>query len=295
MRDLELSVTICSWNTAGELRKCLQSLEKVRDEARFEVIVVENNSRDESAEMVRDEFPWVRLFIMPWNLGFTGGHNLAIMNRRAPHVLLLNSDTEVHPGVFRRVLDYHAEHPEVGIIGPRILNPDGSLQYSCRRFPNPVAAMFRNTFLGRLFPHNKYSRDYLMADELHDHPMDVDWVSGAAIFGSFELLKTVGPLDNRYFMFCEDIDWCWRAWKSGFKVVYLPSGVITHAMHKSTDKAPNRMIGGHHRAMFRFYVKNIVPGIHPVLRWPAIVFAGAALTARAGVFIVQNKVRKSLR
>lgn len=292
MPDLELSVTICSWNTRDDLRACLKSLEAVLGEAELEVIVIENNSADDSAEMVAQEFPWVRLFIMPWNLGFTGGHNLAMTNRRAPHVLLLNSDTVVHAGAFRTILDYVKDKPDLGILGPRILNPDGTLQYSCRRFPNPVAAMFRNTILGKLFPGNKFTREYLMMEDAHTQPKEVDWVSGAALFASKALLDKVGPLDNKYFMFCEDMDWCWRAWKAGFKVVYLPTATITHAMHRSTDKAPNRMIGGHHRGMYRFYAKNIVPTLPVIWRPLAIAFSAAALSSRAALFIVKNKLDK---
>lgn len=295
MQDLELSVTICSWNTKEDLFKCLESLHAIRDEARFEVVVVDNNSADGSPLMVRENFPWVRLYVMNRNYGFTGGQNWALAHRKAPHALLLNSDTVVHPGAFRKLLDYAYKHPDVGIIGPRLLNPDGTLQFSCRRFPNPVAALFRNTPIGKLFPNNRFSREYLMMDMAHDKPAEVDWVSGAAQFGRLELIQKIGLLDDKYFMFCEDIDWCWRCWKAGYKVVYLPESVITHAVGKSTDKAPNRMIGGHHRSMYRFYAKNVVPDMAAWKRPFARGFAASTLGLRASVFIVKNKFDKLVR
>lgn len=290
MPDFDLSVTICSWNTQDDLRACLQSLEAVQNEASFETIVVENDSEDGSAEMVRDEFPWVVLMDQSVNLGFTRGQNLALRNRKGRHAFLLNSDAAVHPGAIRTMLDFIERRPDVGIVGPKVLNPDGSLQMSCRKFPNPVAALFRSTFVGRLFPKNRFTRDYLMADWGHDAERDVDWVSGCAMLATERLIDSIGILDEDYVMFCEDVDWCWRAWKAGFKVTYVPTATVTHAIGRSTDKAPNRMIGRFHLSMFRFYKKNMIPE-RPLL-WRPFALAGAAfgLTLRASLFITKNKI-----
>ena len=290
MQDLELSVTICSWNTQGDLRQCLASLEAVRDELPFEVLVVDNCSEDGSADMVEREFPWVRLFRMSTNLGFTRGHNLLLAERCAPHALLLNSDTIVHPGALKTLLSFIQENPEAGIIGPKLLNPDGSLQFSCRRFPNPMAALFRNTPIGKLFPKNRFTRDYLMQDWRHDQVREVDWVSGAAFLARKELMDKIGFLDSNFFMFCEDVDWCWRTWKAGFKVFYVPQAVITHAIGRSTDKAPNRMIGGFHKSMLRFYSKNMLPERAAILRPLYYGVAASCLGARACLFIAKNRI-----
>lgn len=295
MPDLELSILICSWNTLEDTRACLQSLEAARNEANFEVIVVDNNSADGSPQMIETEFPWVRLYKMSENLGFTGGNNFALTNRHARNAMLLNSDTIVHPGAIRRLMEYHRENPDVGMIGPKLLNPDGSIQYSCRRFPNPVAALFRNTPIGKLFPNNRFTRDYLMEDFSHNETIDVDWVSGAALFASGEVLDKIGYLDPAYFMYCEDVDWCWRCHEAGFPVRYLHDAVITHAIGRSTDKAPNRMIGRFHRSMFRFYAKNQVPQLPFLIRPLALFYAAFALASRAGVFILKNKVDKLKR
>lgn len=290
MPDFKLSVTICSWNTLQDTRDCLASLERERDGDLFEVIVVDNNSEDGSAEMVEAEFPWVRLFKMSRNLGFTGGQNLAISERKGFHAFLLNSDTVVFPGAIASLNQYLEAHTEVGIVGPKLLNPDGSLQMSCRRFPNPVAALFRNTPLGKLFPNNRFTREYLMTDWDHTKSREVDWVSGAALLARGELIERIGLLDPEYFMYCEDVDWCWRAWKADFKVAYFPESVITHAIGHSTDKAPNRMIGRFHRSMFRFFTKNMLPERPLLLRPLAWLGAAIAISLRASLFIAKNKL-----
>jgi GT2 family glycosyltransferase len=265
-------------------------LHAVRDEAEFEVLVVDNNSEDGSAEMVSELFPWVRLFPLAKNLGFTGGHNFLFGERAAPNVFCLNSDTVVHPGAIRTLMEYVRAKPEAGIVGPKLLNPDGSLQYSCRRFPNPVAALFRNTPIGKLFPNNRFTRDYLMQEWDHSTEREVDWVSGAAFVATSALIDQVGVFDPAYFMYCEDVDWCWRAWKANFKVVYLPDAVITHAIGRSTDKAPNRMIGGFHKSMLRFYSKNILSEQPKLVRPLLYYFAAISLGLRAGLFIAKNRL-----
>jgi hypothetical protein len=298
MPDFDLSVTICSWNTLEDTRACLVSLEKIRDEASFEVIVIDNHSRDGSPDMIEKEFPWVRLFRMDQNLGFTGGHNFALEHRKGAHAFLLNSDTVVHPGALRTLLNALDERPETGIIGPKLLNPDGSLQYSCRTFPNPVAALFRNTFLGRLFPKNRFTREYLMQDWDHQSERDVDWVSGAAFIVRDKVIENVGTLDPNYFMYCEDVDWCWRVNKAGWKVTYLPTSVITHAIGRSTDRVANKMILRFHVSMARFYRKNMLSEVTPLLRPLAYGFAVTALFARACLFFAKNgldAVKRRLR
>lgn len=286
--DFDLSVTICSWNTIDDLRACLASLRAVKDEAHFEVVVVDNASEDGSPDMVAAEFPEFRLLRQTKNLGFTGGHNLAIAERRGHDVALLNSDTVVHPGAIRALTAYFKDHPEAGIIGPKLLNPDGSLQFSCRRFPNPVAAAFRNTVLGRIFPNNRYVREYLMQDWPHDLPREVDWLSGAALFARGEVVDKVGVLDDTLFMFCEDVDWCKRTWQAGWKVVYVPQAVITHAIGRSTDRVANKMIVRFHRSMFRYYLKHNVREAFVLWRPFMALVALAALSLRALAFLAKN-------
>ncbi len=298
MPDFDLSITICSWNTLTDLRACLASLRQVANEGSFEVIVIDNASADRSPDMVEEEFPEFTLLRQATNLGFTGGHNVGIERRRGRDVALLNSDTIVHAGAVSKLMSFMADHPEVGIVGPKLLNPDGTLQYSCRKFPNPVAAAFRNTFLGRLFPRNRYVRDYLMQDFDHTRTTEVDWVSGAALFIRGEVVDRIGSLDPEYFMYCEDTDYCKRAWDAGYKVVYLPEAVVTHAIGRSTDRVANKMIVRFHRSMFRFYKKHLIAKYWWPTRPFLLLFACLALSTRAGIFLAKNAfdaVRRRLR
>ena len=295
MKAFDLSICICSWNTREDLMVCLDHLQRARDEANFEVIVVENNSEDGSGGMVRERFPWVRLLQQYKNLGFTGGNNLALKERQGKHALLLNSDAFVHEGAIGALMSDLNANPDVGIFGPKLLNSDGSLQFSCRRFPNPVAALFRNTPLGKLFPKNKFTRDYLMTDWDHSVPREVDWVSGAALLIRDEALEKVGGLDPDFFMFCEDIDLCWRVHDAGFKVMYFPDAVITHKIGSSTSKAPNRMIFRFHRSMLLFYRKHQLREVALPLRPLAYLGAATALTARASLFLVKNQIDRLAR
>ncbi len=288
MPDFDLSITICSWNTIHDLRACLQSLREARDEANFEVVVVDNASHDGSPDMVEKEFPEFRLLRQTVNLGFTGGHNLALRERKGRHAALLNSDTVVHSGAIRELAGYLEAHPEAGVIGPKLLNPDGSLQFSARRWPDPIAAIYRNTFIGKLFPNNSAARDYLMQEWDHNDTREVDWVSGAAMFLREDLIEKTGGLDNTLFMYCEDTDLCRRAWNLDYKVVYLHSAVITHAIGRSTDRVANKMIVRHHRSMFRYYKKHTVKDSFVLFRPGLLVFAAVGLTLRAGAALAKN-------
>lgn len=294
MPDFDLSITICSWNTIGDLRACLQSLREAQSEGNFEVVVVDNASVDGSPDMVAQEFPEFRLLRQSVNLGFTGGHNLALQERKGRHAALLNSDTVVHPGAIARLSEYMVEHPEAGIVGPKLLNPDGSLQFSARRWPDPMAAIYRNTFIGKMFPGNRAARDYLMQDWDHKDTREVDWVSGAAMFLREELLDKIGGLDNALFMYCEDTDICRRAWNAGFKVVYVHDAVITHAIGRSTDRIANKMIVRHHRSMFRYYRKHTVRESSLFWRPFLLIFGAVGLTLRAGAALGKNQ-RDALR
>jgi len=278
-----------------DLRACLKSLEEVKDEASFEVIVVDNASLDGSVDMVQREFPWVRLIRLCYNIGFAGGHNLNFRYAKGRFFMPLNSDTVVHPRAIRNLVEFMKENPSVGISGPKLLNPDGSLQYSCRRFPTPQAALFRNTILGKWFPKNRYAREYLMQDWPHDEVKDVDWVSGAAICVRRELFERLGGFDERFFMYLEDVDLCYRAHQSSYRVVYLPTAVITHAIGRSTDKVANRMIRQFHRSMFLFYRKHYMGKIPFVLR-PFVLFVGwGFLFLRQNSLILRNLYHAMVR
>ena len=254
----KLRVCIVSWNAKDDLRACLRSLETAcENPADLETVVVDNASADGSAAMVAEEFPGVTLHALTENTGFSGGNNVALDGLTAPYALLLNSDAVAHPGSLDALLAFADATPEAGMIGPKVLNPDGSIQYSCRRWPTFAAGMFRNVWLGKLFPNNAGASDYLMQDFDHATTREVDWLSGCALFVRKTCLDAIGTLDAKsFFMYCEDMDWCLRAHQGEWLVVYYPGAVVTHKIGSSSDNAPNRMIWEHSKSMWRLYNKH---------------------------------------
>lgn len=277
----DVRVCIVSWNAKADLRACLSSIAPAATHARVETVVVDNASADGSPNMVAAEFPGVCLIRSATNEGFSGGNNRALTDLSARHALLLNSDATLHSGSLDALVAYADANPDVGIVGPKVLNPNGSIQYSCRRFPTFAAGLFRNVYLGRLFPNNKPAADYLMQDFDHASVRDVDWVSGCALLIRRECLEQIGLLDAAtFFMYCEDMDWCLRAQQAGWRVTYFPGAIVTHAVGRSSDQVAERMIVEHHRSMWRFYQKHrafFAPTIAPALR--PLVPAGIVLRA----------------
>lgn len=283
---MDLTVIILNWNALDWLERSVGSA-LAQDIApwQHEVIFVDNASADGSADFVRERFPDARVMAMDRNLGFAGGNNTAIREARGRYILLLNPDTETHPGAFRALIAFMDAHPDCAIAGPQLLNPDGSLQYSCRRFPTLEAGLFRNTPLGRLFPGNRATRDYMMKDVPHDRAMEVDWVSGAAMCIRRETLDRVGLLDEGYFMYVEDVDLCYRAREVGGEVWYEPEAVVTHAIGQSSDKNPAPMIVAFHRSMFRFFRMHYLGARYPAWLTPIVA---AGLAARAGLTLARS-------
>ena len=253
-----IRVCIVSWNAKNDLRACLRSLPLAAlDPATVETVVVDNASADGSADMVEAEFPNVRLIRLAENTGFSGGNNVALENLTADYAFLLNSDAVCHPGAIDALIAFADRTPDAGLIGPKVLNPDGTIQYSCRRWPTFAAGLFRNVYLGKLFPNNRPAADYLMQDFDHAHTLDVDWLSGCALMIRKKCLDNIGLLDGAtFFMYCEDMDWCKRGHDAGWRVVYAPESVVTHAIGKSSDKAADRMILEHSRSMWKFFQKH---------------------------------------
>ena len=251
-------VIIVSWNAKADLRACLASLaESTADASRVEVVVVDNASSDGSPEMVRNEYPHVDLRETGANLGFSGGNNVALADNRCDYVFLLNSDAMLPKGGLDTLLEWADVTPDAGLIGPKVINPDGTLQFSCRRWPTPQAGLFRNVYLGKLFPQNQPAADYLMRDFDHASPLDVDWLSGCAMLMRRACLEQVGPLDDKtFFMYCEDMDWSLRVHEAGWRVVYAPVIDVIHKIGGSSDQVAERMIIEHSRAMVRFWKKH---------------------------------------
>jgi GT2 family glycosyltransferase len=281
---IDVVIVIVNWNAREDLRVCLHSLLPPKPSPyKYEVWVVDNASEDGSADMVAQRFAHAKLIRNSENVGFSQANNQVINATKSRYVFLLNSDASIHAGAIHTLVQYADAHPEAGIIGPKVLNPDSSLQLSCRRWPSLKAGFFRNTLLGRLFPKNKYARDYLMADMDHNAVSTVDWVSGCAMFIRRDLIDRIGALDERFYMYCEDVDICFRTWMSGSQVVYMPNATVTHAIGRSSDKNADQMIKEFHRSWFELY-KKMSPKSGPLRRSAAY----SGLWLRASVRILRR-------
>ena len=287
---MEISIVIVSYNGRDHLRRCLQSLAAQPPNVEHEVIVVDNDSRDGSAAMVAAEFPDVLLLRLPRNIGFAAGANRGVKEARGEAIAFLNPDSEVAADPFAPLLAYLRGHDDVGIVAPRLLNSDGSLQLSCRRFPTFSVALFnRYSLLTRLFPRNRYSAGYLLSDWNHDSINEVDWVSGACLMIRRSLLEKVGSLDEGYFMYIEDVDLCQRVHRDGCKVVYLPDAAVIHHIGGSSSSIPSRSIIARHRSMWHYYKKY--------LRHNVVLDFGVAggIAARCVYLLAANRLRRALK
>ena len=257
-QTLDLSVVIPSYNTRELMEQALRTVMAASEGLEVEVIVVDNASRDGSAEMVEEEFPDVRLIRNERNRGFAGANNAAFRHARGRHILLLNSDTIVRPDTMRCLVDFLDTHPEAGAAGCKILNPDGTFQHDCRRgFPTPMAAIYKLSGLSRLFPHNprfaRYNLTYLDPDELSE----VDALSGSCMMVRREVFEQVGFLDEAYFMYGEDLDWCYRMRQAGWRIYYVPDTTIIHFRGQSGRAEEMRVQYRKNQAMAIFVRKHM--------------------------------------
>lgn len=255
---MQLSIIIVTYNSARHLPACLKSIGEQLKGVEYEVCVVDNASDDGGGD-APDESAGGRFSVVrnARNLGFSAAVNIGVRNTSGRYVMWLNPDTEVIGGDVRELLRYFEEEPKVGVIGPQVLNSDGSIQLSCRSFPSYSTAFFnRYSLLTRLLPKNRYSRRYLHTDWDHKAVREVDWVSGACLLHRRTMLDEVGELDELFFMYIEDIDFCLRASRAGWKVHYHPALRVLHHIAGSSRQVPFSMIVELHKSIWRYYTKH---------------------------------------
>ena len=254
---MDLSIIIVSYCAAPLLKKCLGSIDRHLGDVDHDVTVVDNASTDSSVELVRSEFPAVALITNDRNLGYATAVNQGLARTRGRYVLWLNPDSEFLDSGMGALLRYLDAHTDVGIVGPQLVDPDGSVQLSSRAFPSYSTAFFhRYALLTRWVPSNPYSRRYLRADADHTQIADVDWVSGACLLHRRVVIDTIGPLDERFFMFCEDVDFCLRARQHGWVVRYHPGMKVQHRIGGSSRTTSYSTVIQRHHSMWRYYAKH---------------------------------------
>jgi GT2 family glycosyltransferase len=227
-----MAVAVTTWQTRDLLRECLES---VRAEGPAEIAVVDNASTDGTAEMVRREFPEVALAVNAENRGNGPACNQAVALCRAPYVLVLNADTRLEPGALRGLARYLDEHPRAGVAGPRLVNPDGSLQASCFPFLGTLRMSVEKSAAGRLLARVPAARArWLLSHGPHDRPRQVPWLLGAALAVRRAAFDAVGGFDPAFFMYTEEVDLCWRLRAAGWEVHFAPVATVVHAGGAST-------------------------------------------------------------
>lgn len=231
---MDLSIVIVNWNTRDLLRDCLDSVWQSLDGIAAEVIIVDNASADGSQEMVRNHFPQARLITNPDNRGFAAANNQGFDLARGRHILLLNSDTVVHGDVLMRSVNYLDSHPDVGMMGCRVLNGDGSTQMTCSRFPTFGNLLLQTLGANRL--EGRFFRRYQMLDWDRDDERAVEVISGCYLMVRAEVIADIGYLDEAFFCYGEETDWCLRCSNAGWRLQFAPVGEITHFGSGSTSK-----------------------------------------------------------
>ncbi|MBE0536857.1 MAG: glycosyltransferase family 2 protein [Phycisphaerae bacterium] len=237
-----LSIIIVSWNVKDDLLRCVASLRDNPPPDPVEQIVVDNASADATVEALRRQYPEVAVIANAENVGFAAACNQGIARAQGDYILLLNPDTIVHPHALDEMAAFLDANPGVGACGPKLLNEDGSVQGSVRRFPTFGAVLYSHTVCRVLGLFRRQHRRWMMKDFTFDQQADVDQLMGAAMMVRRSVIDEVGPLDVDFFMYFEDVDWCYRIKEAGWRIVFVPEAVITHLGGRSSVQAPFRRI-----------------------------------------------------
>ena len=296
-----VSIVIVSWNARYYLMQCLESLTPVVCRYPMEIIVVDNASSDGSAELVENNFPQVRLVRNPANLGFAKANNLGISTSGGRYVCLINSDVKVLPDCISRLVDYCEQHPEVGMVGPRIIGGDGKLQRSCRGFPTLWNMFCRALALDSIFPGGKLFTGYSLSYWSQDCTRPVDILTGCFWLVRREALGRVGLLDESFFMYGEDMDWSRRFWLGGSKLVFVSSAEAIHYGGASSSNSPVRFYIEKQRADLQYWKKHhsrfaaacyfLISCLHLLLRMAG--YSLAVLFSNGARHVYQYKVKRS--
>ena len=249
----DYSFIIVSWNTKTYLRQCLDSIRADSEGLDVEVIVVDNLSSDGSAEMVQEEYPWVVLIRNDTNVGFARANNQAIAISSAKYLCLVNSDVVIHPGCLHQMKDFLDSNPKIGLAGPKVLNADGTLQASCRETPTLRSVLYRAAALDTVFPRSSTFGAHFMTHWGYDDIRDVGILSGCCWFARRVAVEEVGVLNETFFMYAEDMDWCLRFHRGGWSVMFNPAASITHYGGASSSRQQKRFFVEKQRADLKYW------------------------------------------
>jgi hypothetical protein len=258
VKKITLSIILVTHNQQKALSSCLDSIYRNQCPPDFELIVVDNHSQPPISKYLKNKFPDIVWIENNRNLGYAKAVNQGIRISKGGYTLVLNSDTVLFRESLYVLVSFMHSHKRAAAAGGKILDSQGLVQPTCRRFPVYLNTLFnRSSILTRLLPKNRFSRRYLLTNWNHNNIRRVDWVCGAFIILRKEVLEKVGYFDESYFMYCEEMDWCWRAKKMGYKIYYVPEAKL---IHKQNPDHYIKKIIQHHRSMYLFYKKHLKPG-----------------------------------
>jgi GT2 family glycosyltransferase len=286
---MDLAVVVVDYNAGEYLTACLRSVFERSGGAEIEAVVVDNASNDLSGRIAKEAFPQIELIETGENRGFAAGVNVGIRATSAPYVFVLNPDAEIWEGTLAGLVKLADERPHAGAIGPMIRNSDGTVYPSGRRVPS-IGTAVGHAFLGSLRPENRWSREYRMADWDRTTEREVDWISGAAFLLRREALDRVGLLDERFFLYAEEVDLFKRLREAGWSIVFTPELEVVHEQGVSTGRS-RRMHLIHSESVSKYFEKHHAHGWRRVL----LPFAKVALRTRAELESIWDRMRGSSR
>lgn len=263
---MDISIIIVNYNTKDLTKQTIQAVIDTTHKAKYEIILVDNASSDGTVDAVREAYQNVKIIANTENVGFSKANNIGIKQSKGKHILLLNSDTKVLGECIDKCFAYMEQHKDIGTLGPKINLANGDLDHACKRgFPTPSASLFYMLKVDKIFPesekYGRYKMNYLSNDDINE----VDSLTGAFMMVRKEVVDKIGDLDEEFFMYGEDLDWCYRIKEAGYKVMYYPEAKIIHYKGQSSKKKRTKTIYEFHRAMYLFYNKHFYKKYNPFI------------------------------
>lgn len=253
--EINLSVIIVNYNTADELRTCIQSVTKHTKEISYEIIVVDNNSNDHSKTMLEDDFPNVTSYFLPYNSGFSFANNYAMERSKSNYILLLNPDTLLTENSFLKMYEFLDNNPAVGAVGPILTDHQGNIRLTFHKFPNIKTHFIESLYIKPLIKRYSLTKEQNVLLSI-EKPFEVDWISGGSFMVRRSIYDDIGGFDERFHLFAEDVDWCVRIKSIGWKVFYLPQIKIVHLGGISTHRNFFRLVLNRYRSKLIFVKKH---------------------------------------
>lgn len=283
-----LSIIIVNYNSGDMLRDCLQSIHDSQISFDHEILVIDNASIDDSLRKARDAFPDAIYIENNENTGFARANNQGIGFAKGKYILIQNPDTLVINNAIERLIDYMQANPDIGIASGKLLNGDRTLQYSIRRYPSISSQLFEAFFLHKVIPRlSKTLGEVVLNERVYDKPLDIDWVCGAIMLLDRKAIEQVGMLDESFFLYAEEVDWCYRMKLNGWRVLYYPEATFIH--FKGKTKVNHKLYFQHIRARRQFNYKHFRGFRARIFDTASLIF----LFNRALLFFIISLVRPS--